>query len=302
MESWMYWPENQANTRLDGSMPHTILDLHTWEEFEERLKELQEKSLDERRPESLPFLYRGQENACWSVTTTLERPPDGREMSFEHYYESIYRAKSEIESCTEKKWDIPDPPEVGRWTERAEPFARFTAKDFRDLGSSLELHGALAPSWVPLTFPRLDRSPYMAAFFAFRRPIKDVEKKVSIFVYREMLNPVKYRKGYSSDQPEIYILPKQYFQTHQRHFLQQGEYTICVQNKESEWRFVPHECACGRGDPNIDVIWQFSLPATERLKVLKLLDRSNINAFSLFQSEESLMETMAFRELDCHRL
>ena len=47
-----------------------------------------------------------------------------------------------------------------------------------------------------------------------------------------------------------------------------------------------------------DVIWKFNLPATERLKVLKLLDRSNINAFSLFQSEESLMETMAFRELD----
>ena len=54
-------------------------------------------------------------------------------------------------------------------------------------------------------------------------------------------------------------------------------------------------------DPNIDVIWQFNLPATERLKVLKLLDRSNINAFSLFQSEESLMETMAFREIDCHQ-
>ena len=54
--------------------------------------------------------------------------------------------------------------------------------------------------------------------------------------------------------------------------------------------------------PNIDVIRKFNLPATERLKVLKLLDRSNINAVSLFQSEESLMETMAFRELDCHRL
>ena len=154
----------------------------------------------------------------------------------------------------------------------------------------------------PSPFLDWTRSPYIAAFFAFQRPIKDVEKKVSIFVYCEMLNPVKYPKVYSSDQPEIYILPKQYFPTHQRHFLQQGEYTICVQNRESEWRFVPHERAFGRDDPNIDVIWQFNLPATERLKVLKLLDRSNINAFSLFRSEESLMETMAFRELDCHRL
>ena len=290
-----------ANTRLDGSMPHTILDLHTWEEFEERLKELQEKALDERRPESLPFLYRGQENACWSVTTTLERPPDGREMSFEHYYESIYRAKSEIESCTEKSWDIPDPPEVGRLTERVEPFASFKAKDFRDWGQVWSYMVHLRHHGFPSPFLDWTRSPYMAAFFAFRRPIRDVEK-VSIFVYCEMLNPVRYRKVYSSAQPEIYILPKQYLQTHRRHFLQQGEYTICVHNEESEWRFGPHERAFERGDPNIDVIWQFSLPATERLKVLKLLDRSNINAFSLFQSEESLMETMAFRELDCHRL
>ena len=61
---------------------------------------------------------------------------------------------------------------------------------------------------------------------------------------------------------------------------------------------MPHESAFGGGNPNIDVTWKFNLPATERLKVLKLLDRFNINAVALFQSEESLMETMAFRELE----
>jgi hypothetical protein len=48
-----------------------------------------------------------------------------------------------------------------------------------------------------------------------------------------------------------------------------------------------------------DVLWKFNIPSTERLKVLRLLnDDYNINAFSLFGSEESLMETMALRELD----
>ena len=63
---------------------------------------------------------------------------------------------------------------------------------------------------------------------------------------------------------------------------------------------ILHESVFGGGNPNIDATWKFNLPANakERLKVLKLLDRSNINAFSLFQSEESLMETMALRELD----
>ena len=283
-------------------MPILTKACRTLEEFEEKLKELQEQAPDEHRPEPFPFLYRGQENSCWPVTTTLERPPDGREMSFQHYYESIYRAKPEIESCTDRSWDIPDPSEVGRLTERVEPFARFTAEHFRAWGQVWSYMGHLRHHGFPSPLLDWTRSPYIAAFFAFQRPIKDVEKKVSIFVYCKMLNPVKYPKVYSSNQPEIYILPKQYFPTHQRHFLQQGEYTICVQNRESEWRFVPHERAFGRDDPNIDVIWQFNLPAAERLKVLKLLDRSNINAFSLFQSEESLMETMAFRELDCCRL
>ena len=277
------------NLRLDGSMPHTIFDLRTWEEFEEKLKELPEKSS-----------FRGQENSRWPVTTTLDRPPDEREMSFQHYYESIYRAKPDIESCTEKSWDIPDPTEVGRLTERVEPFARFTAEHFRIWGQVWSYMVHLRHHGFPSPFLDWTRSPYIAAFFAFRQPIKDVDT-VSIFVYCERLNPVTPPKVYSSNWPEIHILPKQYARTHQRHFLQQCEYTYCVQNEKSEWRFVPHERAFGRGDSNMDVIWKLNLPAAESLKVLKLLDRSNINAFSLFQSEESLMETMAFRELNCCR-
>ena len=286
-------------------MPVLTEECRTWEEFEEKLKELQEKVPDERRTDHVPFLYRGQEDSCWPVTTTLERSPDGLvSMPFLNYYLSIYRAKSEIESHTEQSWDIPDPTEVEPLIERVEPFARFTAKHFRTWGSVWSYMVHLRHHGFPSPFLDWTRSLYIAAFFAFRKPIRDVEK-VSISVYCEKycekLNPVKYLKGYSVDQPETHILPKQYFPTHRRHFLQQCEYTICMQNKEKEWCFGPHEHVFERDDPNIDVIWRFNLPATERLEVLKLLDGSNVNAFSLFQSEESLMETMAFRELDGHR-
>jgi hypothetical protein len=73
------------------------------------------------------------------------------------------------------------------------------------------------------------------------------------------------------------------------------------------WRFAPHENVLVQddsppGNPQQDVLWKFNIPSTERLKVLRLLnDDYNINAFSLFQSEESLMETMALRELDLRR-
>ncbi len=39
------------------------------------------------------------------------------------------------------------------------------------------------------------------------------------------------------------------------------------------------------------------MPSSERRKVLCLLDRYNLNAFSLLGSEESLMESVALREL-----
>ena len=104
-----------------------ILDLRTWEEFEEKLKELQEKVPDERRPDHVPFLYRGQENSCWPITATLERlpSPDGL-VRTRDYYLSIYEAKPAIESYTEKIWDVPDPSEVESLSERYGPFVSFT--------------------------------------------------------------------------------------------------------------------------------------------------------------------------------
>jgi hypothetical protein len=66
----------------------------------------------------------------------------------------------------------------------------------------------------------------------------------------------------------------------------------------SEWCFAKHEDVFACGNPHQDVLWRFNIPWTERPKVLKLLDSYNLNAFSLFDSEESMMETLALRELD----
>ena len=45
-------------------------------------------------------------------------------------------------------------------------------------------------------------------------------------------------------------------------------------------------------------LWKFTIPSSERTKVLQLLDSMNLNAYSLFGSEESLMDTVAFRALE----
>jgi hypothetical protein len=67
---------------------------------------------------------------------------------------------------------------------------------------------------------------------------------------------------------------------------------------DSCWRFTPHEDAFDGTRPFSDRLWKFNLPSTERRKVLKYLDAVNLNAYSLFGTEDSLMETLAIREFD----
>jgi hypothetical protein len=59
-----------------------------------------------------------------------------------------------------------------------------------------------------------------------------------------------------------------------------------------------HESMVDLSESHQDRLWKFNIPWTERLKVLRILDTYNLNAFSLFDSEESLMETMALRTLE----
>ena len=70
-------------------------------------------------------------------------------------------------------------------------------------------------------------------------------------------------------------------------------------SNEREWRFVSHEDVFNTPQSKEqDLLWKIVLPASERGKILKALDEVNLNAYSLFGSEESLMETLACREID----
>jgi len=88
-----------------------------------------------------------------------------------------------------------------------------------------------------------------------------------------------------------------YVRTHARHFRQQSDYTICAAFDENfgGWRFHPHDKVFWNRSKQ-DYVWKFDLPSTERIEILKSLDQYNLNAFSLFDSQETLLETMWLRE------
>lgn len=292
------------SARPNATAPHNILDLGNWEEFEERLKELQMERTERQRKSgrsSSELLYRGQEDSNWTLSTTLERSKRER-MSIAGYYLLISRVQPQVETFTGSNWNLPE------WFEVKKLLGEFNHQATQRPSYEYCLQGDVYSYMVHLRHngfpsPLLDwtRSPYIAAFFAFRRAIES-EQRVSIYAFCE--SPGGF-KTTSSDEPRVNALGP-YVRTHRRHFLQQCQYTICVvfNSGAQGWRFVTHETVLdrptfrARSFPQ-DVLWKFNIPSTERLKVLRLLnDDYNINAFSLFGSEESLMETMALRELD----
>lgn len=257
-----------------------IVPVDTWQEFDGQVKFLRD-GLTQR---TTPILFRGHSDENWLLESTLDRT-ELANCSLEDYFLLISRVKPQIQAFTNKEWQIPDRGEFIGWLTSSDTFMpwRFPAYEYMVY---LRHHGFPSPllDWTA--------SPYVAAYFAFSRA--KVNETVAIYAYVE--RPLG-TKGTIAGQPEIYSLG-QYVHSHKRHFLQQCHYTICIKRDETEWRYAAHEDVIAQNAQGQDELWKFVLPASERINVLSILDEYNLNGYSLFGSEESLMETMAFRELE----
>jgi hypothetical protein len=144
--------------------------------------------------------------------------------------------------------------------------------------------------------PLLDwsRSPYVAAFFAFvPRPPSTCEA-VAIYAFREH---VGYGKEWSGDGARIIGLGP-YAVTHERHYAQQCEYTICKKRVDDNYLYWRHDEALSDRVIPQDLLTKYVIPVTERGRFLRKLESMNIHAYSLFRDEASLMQTLAYREID----
>jgi hypothetical protein len=264
------------------------IDIESWEAFEERLQQIrQAERANGRRTD---FLFRGVCDSTCELTTTLERTAPGFGRISDYYY-TISRLKPQIESLTGNSWEVPDPFDVKQLLESYDAWSLRKFPDRATYSYMIHLRHHGFPS------PLLDwtRSHYIAAFFAFRSDRKPTAQRVSIYVFSEMPEVAKLT---SSDRPWIRRTGP-FVTTHRRHFLQQCDYTMCATFSDSkEWRFACHEDVTGGTDQKQDVLWKLNVPWTERLKVLGLLDNYNMNAFTLFESEEALMETLAVRAIE----
>lgn len=268
----------------------------SWEEFEKELKNLSQPLKPNGEP-GASLLFRGQPDSTLLLETSLER--SGKKgMLFKEYYRLISTMKPEIETFTGTQWSIPEYREVENLTKNYDPvtencdpvwnltYGRLPGYDYM---AYLRHHGFPSPllDWT--------RSPYIAAWFAFRE-FREVPE-VSIYA----LSEGQFKRG-GTGEPSIHRCGP-YVKTHQRHFLQPSEYTVClVYNDADEWRFAKHEDVSPYSNPDRNETYDFTfkkfiIPSGERMKVLSSFDKYNLNAFSLLGSEESLLETMALRKL-----
>jgi len=168
------------------------------------------------------------------------------------------------------------------------------------LTSSDEIHGGhlrvrdrRSPDVVHRT---LTRSPHVAAFFAFAPRPHPACQAVAVFAFREH---VGLGKSCSGDGARIVGLGP-YAVTHERHYAQQSEYTICKKRLNDAYVYCGHEeTLLDRVVPQ-DLLSKYVIPVTERRTFLRKLESMNIHAYSLFRDEAALMQTLAYREIERH--
>jgi hypothetical protein len=263
--------------------------LASWEDFEreigEVLRRYSERCQGLRGLRHSPSLFRGQEKASWPLKTTLERYTE-RPYTMKEYWKMTRNfVKSPVESLTEKRWDIGKYPEEG-----PEPHGPPLGYEFMVY---LRHHGFPSPllDW--------SQSPYVAAFFAFRSPAgtkksqEDPDGEVAIYCFQEYWEGAKV---WDENEPHIIGLGPNIVTT-PRHFRQQSWYTICRVLRNGWHGYASHEEVLRKGDTHQDVLKKYRIPASQRDRFLEGLSLMNISAYTLFGTEDSLMETLAYKAI-----
>ncbi|UUE96204.1 FRG domain-containing protein [Comamonas thiooxydans] len=227
-----------------------------------------------------PVLFRGHASDKWKIQTTLERTHKDC-ISVLDYHKRVYETKHQLESLSNSKWEVPKPDAFQNHLRKSEWYKGIPALNYLVY---LRHHGFPSPllDWT--------RSPFIAAFFAFQKVDPSTEN-VAIYSFipleRSMSSPVNSDLRIQSLGHRV--------RTHKRHVLQQAEYTICINKRAHQWEYASYEEffeTCERPP------YKFIIPSQLRRDFLKNLDLFNLNEYTIYGSDDGLVQSTAMRVFD----
>lgn len=266
----------------------------SWENFKSKIPDILEEN--KKLASSDPYVktdgniyFRGHADADWNLETTLERTPKF----------SKYSDLAEYCLLLGKIYPVIKSMNLNYCPEFSYDDIRNKIEDMPVADKSLIEYLAFVRH-LGFPSPLLDwsRSHHVAAFFAFStcRPTEGKNVAIYMLQHKEMTTHTGDEEGLKC----IHVIGH-YVRTHKRHFLQQSNYTIAGQGK-SPFRvenFIPHnQCLKwekDHGNKN-SYLRKYVLPSTEKTTALHDLDSMNINAYSLYGTDEALMDTLFNRE------
>lgn len=267
-----------------------LIELATWSDYRSAIEDVYSK-YGKHRFGSYELknrvLFRGQADASWRLVTTLERFSK-RTWSVRDYAQLAHRCGPQVESFTDRSLDLLGWDALAKYCESFDPVEQGPP----DYSFWIYLRQHSFPS------PLLDwtLSPYIAAFFAASD--RTESDKRAVYAYIETPQGTK---GGCAGSKAISVLGP-YLRAHKRHYLQQSWYTICTQQNEAKYFFTCHEDVLAPNSEHQDLLLKITVPSTERLAMLADLHETNINWFSLFQTEEALVRTLAYEKAERHEI
>ena len=300
---------------------------------EEELKDFQEfeKWLDEKSLLDSNVLYRGHADSTWRLESTLYRHQEALfharhpslNVPISKYTDTAKKVQAIVETHTHRKF--------GDINERTNDYFPTVSEQLSfQYAVYLRHHGFPSPllDW--------SSSPYVAAYFAFsdvanqthaKEGAGDSGSRAAIYVLRPPRDPYEHQRNGSSQllgqEGGIRYWPNA-VRGETRHYDQQSAVETarphttalrCIQYDEhktgvhcySSHEYIlcnfPEEVARGTNramyDNTIDgaVCWKLSIPQRDCERVLRRLDQMNINAYTLFRTEDALVKTYGLREL-----